>query len=262
MNRRGEPIDIVSAFQCYGESSRSASPRTQRLDIVRHACPGAGACGGMYTANTMASAIEALGMSLPYSASTPAAAPEKLSECRRAGAAIRKLLELDLKPRDIMTRAGVRERDGHRRSRSAARTNLVLHLIAMARSVGVSLTLDDFQRASDKTPLLADFKPSGQVRDGRPAQGGRHAGGDEAAARGRACSTASCMTVTGKTLAENLASCPASPPGQQIVHALTDPIKETGHIQILRGTLAPDGASRRSPARRACSSQGPAQVFD
>jgi dihydroxy-acid dehydratase len=214
----------------------------------------------MYTANTMASAIEALGMSLPYSSSTPATAPEKLAECRRAGAAVRRLLELDLKPRDIMTRAAF-ENAMVTAIALGGSTNVVLHLIAMARAVGVSLTLDDFQRASDKTPLLADFKPSGKF----VMEDLHQVGGTPAVMKlllGAGLLDGSCLTVTGQTLAENLRELPALTPGQPIVRALSDPIKPTGHIQILRGSLAPDGAVAKITGKEGLSFAGPAQVFD
>src|SRR5262249_22129270 len=156
----GQKLDIISAFQSYGEYLSGKIDDARRQEIVRHACPGAGACGGMYTANTMASAIEVLGMSLPYSSSTPAEDPAKLDECFRAGAAIRNLLELDIKPRDIMTRQAF-ENAMVLVSCLGGSTNAVLHLIAMARSVNVDLSIDDFQRVSNRVPLLADFKPSG-----------------------------------------------------------------------------------------------------
>ncbi|MFI5320577.1 MAG: dihydroxy-acid dehydratase [Myxococcota bacterium] len=260
VSRAGAPIDIVSAFQSYGEFIARRIDEEQRSDIVRHACPGAGACGGMYTANTMASAIEALGMSLPYSASAPAASPEKLSECRRAGAAIRRLLELDLKPRDIMTRAAF-ENAMVTAIALGGSTNLVLHLIAMARSVGVSLTLDDFQRASDKTPLLADFKPSGRY----VMEDLHNVGGTPAVMKfllEAGLLDGSCMTVTGRSLDENLRDLPRLAAGQQIVRRMSDPIKETGHIQILRGSLAPEGSVAKITGKEGLQFSGPARVFD
>src|SRR5262245_50688066 len=159
--KAGNPLDVISAFQSFGELVAKRIDEDQRADIVRFACPGAGACGGMYTANTMASAIEALGMTLPYSSSTPAEDPRKLAECRAAGAAVRRLLELDLKPRDIMTRRAF-ENAMVIVTVLGGSTNAVLHLIAMARSVGVALGLEDFQAVSDRTPFLADLKPSGK----------------------------------------------------------------------------------------------------
>ncbi len=258
--KSGAPLDIVSAFQSYGEYIAKRISEDERIDVVRHACPGAGACGGMYTANTMAAAIEALGMSLPYSSSTPAVAPEKIAECQRAGAAVLRLLELDLKPRDIMTRAAF-ENAMVTAIALGGSTNLVLHLIAMARAVGISLTLDDFQRASDKTPLLADFKPSGKyVMEDLHKVGGTPAVMKFLLEAGML--DGSCLTVTGKTLAENLRDLPGLAAGQQIVRSLADPIKETGHIQILRGSLAPDGSVAKITGKEGLSFSGPAQVFD
>jgi dihydroxy-acid dehydratase len=245
VSQRGAPLDVVSAFQCYGEFIAQRITEDERIDVVRHACPGAGACGGMYTANTMASAIEALGMSLPYSSSIPAVDPAKLDECRRAGAAVRRLLELDLKPRDIMTRA--------------AFENAMVTAIALG--VGVPLTLDDFQRASDKTPLLCDFKPSGKyVMEDLHKVGGTPALMKFLLEAGML--DGSCMTVTGKTLAENLRELPGLTAGQPIVRALNDPIKETGHIQILRGSLAPEGSVAKITGKEGLTFSGSAQVFD
>jgi dihydroxy-acid dehydratase len=259
-SRKGEPIDLVSVFQSYGESIAQRITEDERLDVVRHACPGAGACGGMYTANTMASAIEALGMSLPGSASTPAEDPGKLAECRGVGAAVRNLLERDLKPRDIMTREAF-ENAMVVGIALGGSTNLVLHLIAMARSVGIRLGLDDFQRASDRTPLLADFKPSG-----RYVMEDLHRVGGTPAVMKRLLEAGllhgDCLTVTGKTLAENLAEWPGLAAGQSVVRPLSDPIKETGHIQILRGTFAPEGAVAKITGKEGLSFSGPAQVFD
>ena len=258
--RAGQPLDVISAFQSYGEYIAQRISDEERVDVIRHACPGAGACGGMYTANTMASAIEALGMALPYSASTPAEDPAKLDECRRAGAAVRKLLELDLRPRDIMTREAF-ENAMVVGTALGGSTNLVLHLIAMARSVGLSLGLDDFQHVSDRTPLLSDFKPSG-----RYVMEDLHQVGGTPAVMKRLLEAGllhgGCMTVTGRTLAENLAELPGLAPGQQVVHALSDPIKETGHIQILRGSLAPAGSVAKLTGKEGLSFSGPAQVFD
>ena len=258
--RSGQPLDVVSAFQSYGEYIAQRIGEEERLDVIRHACPGAGACGGMYTANTMASAIEALGMSLPYSSSTPAEDPAKLAECRKAGAAVRKLLELDLKPRDIMTRQAF-ENAMVLGTALGGSTNLVLHLIAMARSVGLSLGLDDFQRVSDKTPLLCDFKPSG-----RYVMEDLHRVGGTPAVMKRLFEAGllhgDCMTVTGRTLAENLAELPGLAAGQQVVHPLSDPIQSTGHIQILRGSLAPDGSVAKLTGKEGLSFSGPALVFD
>ncbi len=258
--RGGQPLDLASAFQSYGEYIAQRINEDARLDVIRNACPGAGACAGMYTANTMASAIEALGMSLPGSSSTPAEDPGKLDECRRAGPAIRKLLELDLKPRDIMTREAF-ENAMVLGTALGGSTNLVLHLIAMARSVGLSLTLDDFQRVSDRTPLLCDFKPSGPfVMEDLHRVGGTPAVMKRLLEAGLLYGD--CMTVTGHTLAENLAELPGLATGQQVVHALSDPIKETGHIQILRGSLAPEGSVAKLTGKEGLSFSGAALVFD
>jgi dihydroxy-acid dehydratase len=256
----GQKLDIVSAFQCYGQYLARQITDDEREQIVRHSCPGAGACGGMYTANTMATAIEALGMSLPYSASIPAEDPDKLDECRRAGHAMRGLLEKDLKPRDIMTREAF-ENAMVTLMALGGSTNAVLHLIAMARSVDVPLRLDDFQRVSDRVPLLADMKPSG-----RWVQEDLHAvGGTPAVMKyllEERMLVGDCMTVTGKTLAENLAELPGLSPGQQVVHSLDNPIKPTGHITILRGNLAPDGAVAKITGKEGLRFRGPARVFD
>ncbi len=256
----GKTLDIVSAFQSYGEFIAGNMTEEDRCDVVRHACPGAGACGGMYTANTMASAIEALGMSLPYSASTPAVDPQKLEECFAAGAAMRNLLELDLKPRDIMTRAAF-ENAMVIVSVLGGSTNAVLHLIAMARSVGLNLTLQDFQSVSDRTPFLADFKPSGKyVMEDLHAVGGTPAVIKMLIEAGMF--DGSCMTVTGKTHAENVKDLPGLTPGQQIVHPLSAPLKATSHIQILHGTLAPEGAVAKITGKEGLRFSGPARVYD
>src|SRR6202167_1085221 len=226
----GQKLDIISAFQSYGQFLTHSITDQQRQAIVRHACPGAGACGGMYTANTMASAIETLGMSLPYSSSTPAEDPLKLDECVRAGAAILNLLELDLKPRDIMTRAAF-ENAMVVVAALGGSTNAVLHLIAIARSVEVSLTLDAFQNVGNRVPLLADFKPSGQyVMEDLHAVGGLPAVMRELLDAGLL--DGDCVTVTGATLRENLAATAGAAHGQQIVRPISNPLKATGHIRI------------------------------
>src|SRR6516162_7133996 len=256
----GKKLDIISAFQSYGEYLAGRIDENQRREIVRHACPGAGACGGMYTANTMASAIEVLGMSLPYSSSTPAEDPLKLEECMRAGTAIRTLLEKDLKPREIMTREAFENAMVFVTSVGGS-TNAVLHLIAMARSVGVTLTLEDFQRVSDRTPLLADFKPSGYyVMEDLHRVGGVPAVMKLLLAEGLL--HGDCMTVTGKTVRENLKDLPVLKPGQEIVRPLSNPIKKTGHIQILKGNLAPDGSVAKITGKEGLRFSGPAKVYD
>jgi dihydroxy-acid dehydratase len=250
----------VSAFQSYGEFLSGHIDNTERQCIVRHACPGAGACGGMYTANTMAAAIETLGMSLPFSSTAPAEHKDKLEECVRAGIAVKKLLELDLKPRDIMTRAAF-ENAMVVVTVLGGSTNAVLHLLAMARAVDVPLELADFQAVSDRTPLLADFKPSGKyVMEDLHAIGGLPAVLKMLLAAGMI--DGSCMTVTGQTLAENLKDLPGLPEGQPIVHSLDDPIKPTGHIQILKGNLAKDGAVAKITGKEGLRFSGRAVVFD
>jgi len=256
----GKKLDIVSAFQSYGEFISGSIDDKERQCIVRHSCPGAGACGGMYTANTMASAIEALGMSLPYSASTPAEDKEKLDECVRAGAAMQNLLALDLKPRDIMTRAAF-ENAMVVVTVLGGSTNAVLHLLAIARSVGIPLQLADFQAVSDRTPLLADFKPSGKyVMEDLHQVGGVPAVMKFLLEAGMI--DGDCLTVTGKSIRENLADLPGLTPGQPIVHALDNPIKPSGHIQILKGNLAPDGAVAKITGKEGLRFSGPARVFD
>lgn len=253
-------LDIVSAFQSYGEYLSSKIDEKERKSIIQHACPGPGACGGMYTANTMASAIEALGMSLPYSSSTPAEDPRKLEECFRAGEAIRQLLEIDLKPHDIMTREAF---DNAMVVVCAlgGSTNAVLHLIAMARAVNVRLTIDDFQTISDRTPLLADFKPSGSY----VMEDLHNVGGLPGVCKlllGEKLLNGDCMTVTGRTLRENLQNLPVLTTDQQIVRPLSNPLKPTSHLQILKGNLAPGGAVAKITGKEGLQFSGPAKVYD
>lgn len=256
----GEKLDIVSAFQCYGQYIAGAIDEQRRREIVKRACPGAGACGGMYTANTMATAIEALGMSLPYSSSTPAEDPQKLQECFEAGAAIRRLLEMDLKPRDIMTRRAF-ENAMVLVMALGGSTNAVLHLIAIARSVDVPLTIDDFQRVSDRVPYIADLKPSGQfVQEDLHRVGGTPAVMKYLLEKGYL--DGDCVTVTGKTVAENLRDLPGLKEGQTVVRPIENPIKPTGHIRILRGNLAPEGAVAKITGKEGTRFTGPARVFD
>jgi dihydroxy-acid dehydratase len=256
----GVKLDIVSAFQSYGEYMAGTIDEQQRQAIVKKSCPGAGACGGMYTANTMASAIEAMGMSLPFSASRPAESDHKKDECHQAGEAILRLLQADIKPRDIMTREAF-ENALVVLTVLGGSTNAVLHLIAMARAVDVPLSIDDFQRVSDRVPLLADMKPSGTyVQEDLDRIGGIPALMkvllDEGLLDGR------CLTVTGRTVAENLADVDGFKPGQRIVRPLEDPIHPTGHIQILRGNLAPDGAVAKITGKEGVAFSGRANVFD
>ena len=257
---KNEKLDIVSAFQCYGQYIAGQISDEERQEIVQRSCPGAGACGGMYTANTMATAIEALGMSLPYSASIPAEDDDKKDECRRAGAAILDLLKADIKPRDIMTRAAF-ENAMVTVMALGGSTNAVLHLIAMARSVDVPLTIDDFQSVSDRIPYLADLKPSGKfVQEDLHSVGGTPAVMKYLVEEG--LMDGSCMTVTGKTLAENLESVPGLKQGQTIVAPIDKPIKESGHIRILKGSLAPEGAVAKITGKEGLRFSGPARCFD
>jgi dihydroxy-acid dehydratase len=259
-HRGGQKLDIVSAFQSYGEYLSGNITEEERRSIVRHSCPGAGACGGMYTANTMASAIEALGMTLPYSSSTPAEDPQKMDECFRAGGTMRNLLEKDLKPRDIMTRSAF-ENAMVVVSVLGGSTNAVLHLIAIARSVDLALTIDDFQKVSDRTPLLADFKPSGPfVMEDLHQVGGLPALIKMLLEEG--LMNGDCMTVTGKTVGENVEGLPGLASGQQIVRPVANPLKPTGHIQILKGNLAPGGAVAKITGKEGLRFSGPARVFD
>ena len=253
-------LDIVSAFQSYGEYLAGSIDEPTRQAIVRGACPGPGACGGMYTANTMASAIEAMGMSLPYSSSTPAVDPGKLDECHRAGEAIRLLLERDIKPRDIMTREAFENAMVVVMALGGS-TNAVLHLVAMARAVEVPLAIDDFQAVSDRVPFLADLKPSGRyVMEDLHKVGGVPAVMKYLLAEGLL--DGGCLTVTGGTLADNLADLPGLPPGQDVVMPLEQPIKRTGHIQILKGNLAPGGSVAKITGKEGERFDGPARVFD
>jgi len=260
VSSEGDKLDVVSAFQCYGELLAGKITEEERKDLLRRACPGAGACGGMYTANTMAAAIEALGMTLPHSSSTPAEDPRKQEECLQAGAAIRQLLEREILPRDIMTRQAF-ENAMVLVTALGGSTNAVLHLIAMARSVGVPLSIDDFQSVSDRIPYLADLKPSGQyVMEDIHGVGGTPAVLKLLLERGLL--DGSCLTVTGQTLAENLEKLPGLAEGQTVLRPFEDPIKETGHIQILRGSLAPEGAVAKITGKEGLSFSGPAKVFD
>ena len=256
----GKPRDIISAFQSYGEYLAGVITDEQRLDIVRHSCPGPGACGGMYTANTMAVAIEALGLSLPYSSSLPADDPGKADECRRAGAAVLQLLERDLKPLDILT-ANAFENALVMIMAVGGSTNAVLHLLAIARTAGVPLALADFQRASDRVPLLADLKPSGKfVQEDLHSVGGTPAVMKYLLERGFL--HGDCMTVTGSTLEENLAGLPALKTGQEIILPIERPVLARGHIRILTGNLAPEGSVAKITGKEGERFDGVAKVFD
>jgi dihydroxy-acid dehydratase len=256
----GKPRDVISAFQSYGEFLAGVITDEQRLDIVRHSCPGAGACGGMYTANTMAVAIEAMGLSLPYSSSIPAEDPGKVDECHRAGAALRMLLERDLKPADILTRQSL-ENALTLVMAVGGSTNAVLHLIAIAKTARIPLSLDDFQRTSDRVPLLADLKPSGRYVQ----EDLHHAGGTPALMKyllERGFLHGDCLTVTGKTLAENLDEAAPLAPGQQVIQPIEMPVSPRGHLRILRGNLAPDGAVAKITGKEGERFAGRAKVYD
>ena len=253
-------IDIVSAFQAYGQFITGEISEETRFDIIRHACPGEGACGGMYTANTMATAIEVMGMSLPGSSSNPAASQAKYMECLAAGGAIRKLLEEDIKPRDIMTRTAF-ENAMIVVNITGGSTNAVLHLIAIADSVGIKLTIEDFQAVSDRIPFIADLKPSGKY----VMYDLYNVGGTPALLKfllKEGIIDGSGMTVTGKTLAENLENVPDFPADQQIIRPLSNPIKKTGHIQILRGSLAPGGSVGKITGKEGLRFVGKAKCYD
>jgi dihydroxy-acid dehydratase len=253
-------LDVVSAFEAWGEKVAGTIDEKEYKSVIQKACPGAGACGGMYTANTMASAIEACGMALPYNASNPAVSKDKKEECGELGAYLKNLLELDLKPSDIVTAKSL-ENALRLIAVLGGSTNAVLHFLAIAKTANIDLTIDDFQRISDTTPFLADLKPSGKylMKDlhkvgGVPAvmkymlkQGMLH--GD-------------CITVTGKTLAENLADVPDLTEGQTIIRPLDNPIKPTGHIRILKGNLASGGSVAKITGKEGLLFQGSARVFD
>lgn len=256
----GRTLDIISAFQSYGEFIAGKIDDAARCQVVKNSIPGAGACGGMYTANTMSSAIEALGMSLPYSSSTPAVDPAKVKECLEAPAAIRRLLEMDLKPRDIMTRAAF-ENAMVMVIALGGSTNAVLHLIAMARAVDVALTIEDFQKVSDRVPFLADLKPSGKY----VMEDLHNAGGIPAVMKyllEKGFINGDCMTVTGETIAKNLRDVPGLKTGQQVIMPVEKPIKESGHIRILRGSFAPGGAVAKITGKEGLRFSGPARVYD
>jgi len=259
-HHKDEKLDVVSAFQSYGAFLAGTITEEERQGIVKNSCPGAGSCGGMYTANTMASAIEAMGMSLPYSSSVPAVDAGKWEECRQAGHAIRHLLENDIKPRDIMTRAAF-ENGMVIIMALGGSTNAVLHLIAMARACDVDLTLDDFQSVSERIPFIADLKPSGRY----VMEDLHNVGGTPAVMKyllDKGLLDGLCMTVTGKTIAENLAALPELTEGQDVILPLEKPIKDSGHIRILKGSLAPGGSVAKITGKEGLQFTGPARVYD
>lgn len=258
---KGQDLNIVSAFEALGQKIAGQLSEGDFKAIVMNSCPGAGACGGMYTANTMASAIEALGMSLPYSSSNPALSDEKKKECMDAGKAIRNLLEQDIKPRDIMTRKAF-ENAITTIMVLGGSTNAVLHLIAMAKSVDIPLTQDDIQAISDKVPVLADFKPSGKYL----MQDLHEHGGVPAVMKyllKNGLLHGECLTVTGKSVAENLVHVPDLDfESQKIIYPLDKPLKATGHLQILYGNLAEGGSVAKISGKEGEKFVGPARVFD
>lgn len=258
---KGEDLNIVSAFEALGQKIAGNLSEGDFKGIVQHSCPGAGACGGMYTANTMASAIEAMGMSLPYSSSNPALSDEKKKECEEAGKALRLLMEKDIKPSDIMTRKAF-ENAITVIIALAGSTNAVLHLLAMARTAGIPLTQDDIQAISDITPVLADFKPSGKYL----MEDLHHKGGVPAVMKyllKKGMIDGSCLTVTGKTIAENLESVPDLDfETQDIVYPLENPLKKNGHLQILYGNLAEKGSVAKISGKEGERFEGSARVFD
>jgi dihydroxy-acid dehydratase len=257
---KGETLDVVSAFEALGKKFAGTISDEDYKGVIDHACPGAGACGGMYTANTMASAIEALGMSLPYSASNPAISEDKKNELKQAASAIKNLLEKDIKPSDIMT---------FKAFENAIRivivlggsTNAVMHLIAMAKTIGVKLTLDDFVRLGNTTPMLADFRPSGKyVMEDLHKIGGVPGVMKYLLKEGML--HGDCMTVTGKTIAENLADLPDLSAGQDLLHTVANPIKPSSHIRILYGNLAREGAVAKITGKEGERFEGTAKCYD
>lgn len=259
-NWKGEKLNIVSAFEALGKKLNNNISPEDFKGIIKNACPGAGACGGMYTANTMAAAMEALGISMPYSSSNPALSEEKRQECVETGKAIRILLEKDIKPKDIMTRKAF-ENAITIVTVLGGSTNAVMHLIAIAHSVGIDLTLKDFQEISDRTPVLADFKPSGKyLMEDLHAVGGVPAVMKYLLEKDML--HGDCLTVTGKTIAENLKDVPGLQAGQEIIFPIENPLKASGHLQMLYGNLATEGSVAKISGHEGDYFEGPAKVFD
>lgn len=257
---KDKELDVVSAFEAWGQKVAGKIDENEYKKVIQNACPGAGACGGMYTANTMASAIEALGMSLPFSSSNPAVSQEKIQDCKAVGVAIRQLIVKDLKPLDIVTKKSL-ENALRLIAILGGSTNAVLHFLAIAHAADINLTIDDFQKISDSTPFLADLKPSGKflMKD-------LHAiGGIPAVLKFMLENdflNGDCMTVTGKTLAENLTDVSSLKEGQDLIRSLDNPIKSTGHIRILKGNLALEGSVAKITGKEGLKFAGPARVFD
>lgn len=257
---KNKDLNIVSAFEAYGEKIKGNITAVDYKGIIQNSIPGAGACGGMYTANTMASAIECMGMALPFSSSFPAVSTEKLDECRQVGTAIENLLREDIRPKDIMTKEAFENAITLIMALGGS-TNAVIHLIAMAKSVGVALTLADFQRISDSTPYIADLKPSGTYL----MEDLHDAGGTPAVMKlllAEGLLKGNTMTVTGKTMEQNLKDVPALQEGQKIIHPVSSPIKKQGHIQILFGNLAEKGAVAKITGKEGEHFAGPARIYN
>lgn len=253
-------LDIVSAFEAYGQYLNKELDDTGYAEVLMHACPGQGACGGMYTANTMSSAIETLGLSVPYSSCTPAASDEKIRECLKMGEVIKNLLEKDIKPKDIVTRTSLENAIAVVIALGGS-TNAVLHLLAIAKTAGIDYSIDDFQRVSDRTPYIADLKPSGKfLMEDLHDQGG--VPGVQKLLLEHGLIDGDCLTVTGKTLSENLADLPSLSEGQKIVFPVEQPIKKTGHLNILYGNVASDGSVAKITGKEGTRFQGRANVFD
>ena len=257
---KDKKLDIVSAFEAWGEKVAGTMEESEFKQIVKKACPGAGACGGMYTANTMASAIEALGMALPYNSSNPAVSSNKKEECEKVGAALRYLIEQDIKPSDIVTKKSL-ENAIRLVAVLGGSTNAVLHFLAIAKSAQIEFSLDDFQKLMDITPFLADLKPSGKYL----MEDLHNIGGVPAVLKfmlSEGMLHGDCLTVTGKTLAENLAEVKDLKEGQDIIHPVSDPIKASGHIRILKGNLAIGGSVAKITGKEGLIFKGPARVYD
>lgn len=257
---RNKKLDVVSAFEAWGEKVAGKIDESEFSAVVENACPGAGACGGMYTANTMASAIEAVGMALPYNSSNPAVSADKTADCERIGAAIKNLIELDLKPKDIVTRKSI-ENAVRLIAVLGGSTNAVLHFLAIAKAAEIDFTIDDFQSLMDTTPFLADLKPSGKYL----MEDLHRVGGVPAVLKfmlEHGMLHGDCMTVTGKTLAENLAEVPGLAAHQDVIYPIDKPIKESGHIRILKGNLAPEGSVAKITGKEGLQFKGPARVYE
>jgi len=253
-------LDVVSAFEAWGEKVAGTIDEKEYKNVIRKACPGAGACGGMYTANTMASAIEACGMALPFNASNPAISKDKKDECMSLGESLKNIIVKDLKPRDIVTHKSI-ENALRLISVLGGSTNAVLHFLAIAKAANINLTIDDFQKISDNTPFLADLKPSGKylMKDLHDV------GGVPAVMKYMLeldMLHGDCITVTGKTLAENLANVPSLKDNQDIIRTIEKPIKSTGHIRILKGNLAPGGSVAKITGKEGLIFKGAARVFN